>query len=187
MMTTATLHRAPSRRKLLLITVLLALSTVLFVVGVAVERGWGSGGATIGTHQEAGASQEASEGDGAHSEAGENAEASEAQAHTEAGERAVAGIDLESPWVVAGVVLLTVLLIAALWRFGYPVLFVVLITAALATVADIREIIVQVGQVRYGVAAIATGVAVARLATVIATLLALREGRTASQSPTLRV
>jgi hypothetical protein len=186
-MTTATLHHAPSRRKLLLITVLLALSTVLFVVGVAVERGWGSGGATIDAHQEAGASQEASEGDGAHSEAGENAEASEAQAHTEAGKLAIAGIDLESPWVVAGIMLATALLIAALWRFGYPVLFAVLIVAALATVADIREIIVQVGQARYGVAALATGVAVARLATVIVTLLVLREGRTAAQAPALKV
>jgi hypothetical protein len=183
-MTTPTVSRASSQTKLWLITLLLALSTVLFVVGVAAERGWGSSAATIDTHQEAGASQETS-GEGAHSEAEENAEASEAQAHTEARELAVAGIDLESPWVVAGIVLATVLLIAALWRFGYPVLFAVLIVAALATVADIREIIVQVGQARYGVAALATGVAVARLATVIVTLLALREGRTAAQAPTL--
>jgi hypothetical protein len=160
---------------------------------VAVERGWGSGGGAADIHQEAGAPQETSEGEGAHSEAdenaeaGENAEANEAQAHSEVGELAIAGVDLESPWTVAAVVFATLLLIAALWRFGYPVLFVVLVVAALATVADIREIIVQAGQGRYGVAALATGVAVARLATVVVTLLALREGRIAARTPALKV
>jgi hypothetical protein len=65
-MTTATLHHAPSRSKLLLISVLLALSTVLFVVGIAVERGWGSEDTTMVSHQEAGASQETSEGGEGH-------------------------------------------------------------------------------------------------------------------------
>ena len=53
-MTTPTVPRGPSRTKLWLITLLLALSTVLFVVGIAAERGWGSGATTIDTHQEAG-------------------------------------------------------------------------------------------------------------------------------------
>jgi hypothetical protein len=187
MMTTATAHHAPSRSKLLLITMLLALSTVLFVVGSAVERGLASGGTTTDSHREAGASQEASEGEGAHNEAGENAEASEAPSHTEAAEPTIAGINLESPLVAATVVLLTVLLIAALWRFGYPVLFVVLIVASLATIADVREIIVQIAQARYSVAALAAGVAVARAATVIVTLLTLREARTPAQRPALKV
>ncbi len=182
-MATSTMDQVPSRTKLRLIAALLALSTVLFVIGVAVERGWGSAGAAADIHEEAGASQEASEGEGAHTEAGENAEASEAEAHSEAAESTIAGIDLESPWAVAAVVFLTALLIAALWRFGYPVLFVVLMVAALAAVADVREIVVQVGLARYGVAALATAVAVARLATVIVTLLALREGRTTTQTP----
>ena len=186
-MTTATLHHTCSRSKLLLITALLALSTVLFAVGVAAERGWGSGGTTTVSHQEVGASQEASEGGEAHTEVRENAESSEAPSHTEAAEPTFAGIDLESPWLVAAVVLLTVLLIAALWRFGYPVLFVVLIVAALATLADAREIIVQVAQARYSVAALATGVAVAHLATVIVTLVTLREARTAARTTAVSV
>jgi hypothetical protein len=187
MMTTPTLHHAPSRSKLLLISVLLALSTALFVVGSAVERDWGSDGTTTASHQAAGASQETSEGGEAHTEAGENAEASEVPSHTEAAEPTIAGITLESPWVVAATVLLTVLLIAALWRFGYPVLFVVLIVAVVATIADVREIVVQVAQARYSVAMLATGVALLRLATVIVTLLALREARTSAQTTAVKV
>jgi hypothetical protein len=187
MMTNPTLQHAPSRSKLLLISVLLALSTALFMAGVAVERGWGSGGTPTVSHQEVGAPPEASEGGGAHNEAGENAEASEAQAHNEAAESTIGGIDLESPWVLAAVVLLTVLLIAALWRFGYPVLFVVLIVAAVATIADVREVFVQVAQARYSVAMLATGVAVARLAAVVVTLLTLREARTTAQTTTVKV
>jgi hypothetical protein len=120
-------------------------------------------------------------------EARENAEAGEEQAHNEAAELTVAGIDLESPWAIAAVVLLTMLLIAALWRFGYPILFLVLIIAALATIADVREIVVQIAQAQYGVAALATGVAAARLATAIASLMALREGRTITQTPTASI
>jgi len=186
-MTTPTLHHTPSRSKRLLITALLTLSTVLFVVGVAVERGGVSGGTTTDIHQEAGASQEAPEGGGAHTEAGENAQASEAPPHTEAAEPTIAGMNLESPWVAGAVVLVTVLLIAALWRFGYPALFVVLIVTSLATIADVREIIVQVAQGRYSVALLATGVAVAHVATVIITLLALREARTTTQATAVKV
>jgi len=182
-----------SQARLRLITVLLVFSTALFVVGIAVERGWGSGGSTADIHQEAGAPQEAAEGEGAHSEADqnaearENAEANEAQAHSEAGELAVAGINLESPWAVAAVVLAAVLLIGAMWRFGYSVLFVVLVVMVVATVADVREIFVQVGQARYGVTVLATGVAMARLATAVITWLVLREGRADARTPAPRV
>jgi hypothetical protein len=186
-MTTATFHHVPPRSKLLLISVLLALSTALFVVGVAVERGWVSGSPAPGSHQEVGASQETSEGGEGHTEGGEQAEANEGQAHTEAAEPTSAGFILESPWVVAGVVLVTTLLIAALWRFGKPVLFVVLTIAAVATIADVREIVVQIGQARYSVAVLAASVALARLATVIVTLVTLREVRTSAQTTAVKV
>ena len=136
-------------------------------------------------HQEVGASQEAAEGTETHTEAEENAEASEAQAHNEAVELGIAGIDLESPWVVAAIVGLTAMLIAALWRFGHRVLFLVLVVTTMATIADIREIFVQAGQMRYGVAALATGVAATRLATVIVTWLAMGEDKTSAQPPAL--
>jgi hypothetical protein len=182
-----------SQARLWLITALVALSTALFFVGAAVEHGWVSGGSTADLYQEAGAPQEAAKGEGAHSEADENAEvrenaeANEARAHSESRELAVAGIDLESPWAVAAVVLATVLLIAALWRFGYPVLFVLFVAAAAATVADVREVLVQAEQACYGVAALASGVAVAHLAAAVVTWLALGENRTDTRTSALKM
>jgi hypothetical protein len=86
----------------------------------------------------------------------------------------VFGIDLESPAVIAGVVLGTLLLIAGLFVFGYRVLPLVFIVALVATVLDVREVIYQLGKANYVVAFLAIGVALSRLATVLVSGLAWR-------------
>ena len=178
-----------SRTKLLLMVGLMVLSTVLFVAGVALERSSSGNGSvpapapqpTTGVQ----AGQEAQEGTAAR-EAQEHQEATPAPAqegvegtaaHEQAEQNRVFGIDLESPWVIAGVVLGTLLLIAALVVFGYRALLLVLLVAVVATIFDGREVVYQLGQARYGVAALASGVVATRLATAVVAGLALRERR----------
>jgi hypothetical protein len=184
-----------SRTKLLLMVGLMLLSTVLFVAGVALERSSSGSGSvrapapqpTTGVQ----AGQEAQEGTEAR-EAQERQEAAPAPAqegvegtaaHEQAEQNRVFGIDVESPWVIAGVVLGTLLLIAALVVFGYRVLLLVLLVAVVATIFDGREVVYQLGQARYGVAALALGVVASRLATAIVAGLALRDGRHTTHPP----
>jgi hypothetical protein len=89
----------------------------------------------------------------------------------------VFGIDVESPGVIAGVVLGTLLLIAGLFVFGYRVLPLLFIVALGATVLDAREVVYQFGQAQYGVTLLAIGVTLSRLATVLVSGLAWRAGR----------
>ena len=190
-MAARTTQHALSRTKLLLLAVLMVFSNVLFVAGIALERGSPSSGATsvpvrqIATPVEAG--QEMHEGTEAR-EAQERQEATKEDAegnaaHEQTERSSVFGINLESPWVSAGVVLGSLLLIAALFLFGYRVLLLVLIVALAATIFDVREVIFQFGQARYGVVALASGVAISRLATVIVAWFALREGRRIDHPP----
>jgi hypothetical protein len=98
-------------------------------------------------------------------------------AHEQAEQSRVFGIDVESPGVIAAVVLGTLLLIAALFVFGYRVLPLVFIVALVATVLDVREVVYQLGQAHYAVAFLAVGVALSRLATVLMSGRAWRAGR----------
>jgi hypothetical protein len=193
-MATRTAHHALSRTKLLLLAGLMVLSTLLFVAGIALERAGSTVGARAPIPQAATAvpaGQAVQEGTEAR-EAQERQEAAPAApqegaegtaAHEQAERNSVFGIDLESPWVIAGVVLGTVLLITALVVFGERVLLLVLLVAVVATLFDMREVVFQLGQARYGIAALAVEVAVSRLATAMVALLALREGRNAAHAP----
>jgi len=183
------------RTKLLLMVGLMLLSTLLFVAGVALESSSsGSGNVPAPAPQPTTGvqvGQEAQEGTAAR-EAQERQEAAPAPAqegvegtaaHERAEQNRVFGIDVESPWVIAGVVLGTLLLIAALVVFGYRVLLLVLLVAAVATIFDGREVVYQLGHARYGVAALALGVVASRLATAIVAGLALRERRHSAHPP----
>lgn len=74
-------------------------------------------------------------------------------------------------------VLGTLLLIAGLFVFGYRILPLVFLVALVATVLDVREVVYQLGQANYGVALLAIGVALSRLATVLVSGRAWRAGR----------
>jgi len=188
-MTTNSNGRALSRATALLLAGLMVLSTVLFVAGVALERSLsGSGDTHAPAPQEAPAvstGAEAPEGSEAR-EAQEHQEATAAAApesaegtdsHEQAEQNGVFGIDLESPVVIAGVVLGSLLLIAGLSVFGYRMLPLVFLVALGAMVLDLREVVYQFGQANYGVAFLATGVALSRLATVLVSRRAWRAGR----------
>jgi hypothetical protein len=185
-MTTNSDGHALSRATVRLLAGLMLLSTVLFVAGVALER---RSSESSDTHSpvsqiaptvsaaveapEGSAEREAQEGQpGAATAAPEGSAAREAQeqqpatgsaapqsaegtaTHEQAEQNHVFGIDVESPGVIAGVVLGTLLLIL-----------------------DAREVAYQFGQAQYGVALLAIGVTLSRLATVLVSGLAWRAGR----------
>jgi len=171
---------ALSRTTIFLLAALMVLSTGLFVAGVALERSTSdTGAASIPAAQiatpapegsEAREAQERQEATTTHPDEGEGS-----AAHEAAEQNHVLGIDGESPWVIASVVLLTLLLIAALFLFGARVLRLVVAFALVATVFDVREVGYQLGQARYLIAVLAIGVVISRIATAF---IAWRASRT---------
>jgi len=186
-----------SRTKRLWIAALMVLSTLLFVVGVVAERSSSSSTpapapqsvvATVAP--EGSAAREAQEGQAAATALPEGSAAREAQegqttapqtngegaaAHEAAEQNRVFGIDVEAPWFIASVVIGTLLLIAALFMFGARVLPLVLLVTIGAAIFDGREVVYQLGQARYGIAVLALGVVISRLATAVLAWRALRE------------
>jgi hypothetical protein len=182
------------RKQLFWILGLVALSTLLFVVGVVAERQseqLESTGAHSETTLEASVPQ-SQEGEGAeggahvetepHNESSENGvrnESTEGEAASSVAEapnpEAVLGINLESPWLVAGAVVIWVILAAALIRFGYSALPVVIVVALLMLVFDALEVIRNLFvQPHWGIAAIALIVLLTRAGIAIFSTQTLR-------------
>jgi hypothetical protein len=174
-MATNSAGHALSRVTTYLLGALMVVSTVLFVVGVALERSSSGSGEThapaaqlapaaTAAAPEGSAAREAQEQQpAAATTAPEGAEGT--AAHEAAEQNQVFGIDVESPWVIGSVVLLTVLLIIALFLFGERILPLVVLVALVVTVFDMREIGYQLGQGRYLIAALAIGVVISRIVT----------------------
>jgi hypothetical protein len=183
----STSHRL-SRATALLLAGLMVLSTALFVAGVALERSSSGSGDTPAPAPQVAPTLSAG------AEAPEGSEAREAQerqesaaavsqesaegtpAHEAAEQNRVFGIDVESPWVIASVVILTLLLIAALFLLGERVLPLVVLVAVVAAVFDLREAGYQLGQARYLLAALAIGVVASRIATAVVAWRVWRQG-----------
>lgn len=175
-------YRPAIRTKLWLIAALMVIATVLFVIGVAIER---SGG-----HQEAGEGQSAEVGEAQHSEETNTSHSEEAgEAHVEgtgevhseeSGEvhtETTFGLDLESPWLVGAAALVSLALVGALLYIGHPVLMAIIPLNVMMMFLDVVEVIRQVGESNTGIAAIATIIALLRLVIIVLAILALREGR----------
>ena len=172
-----------SRLRLTLVA-LLAVSTVLFAIGVIAER------SDSDTHAEPEAAahvDESSEHEGAHDEADESsASASVEQGRGESGSESesdderLLGVDLESmPLLVLAVLAglgLAVLAAGRIGRLRWFLLAVAVIALAWAAL-DIREVVHQIDESRTGIALVATAVAVLHLAA------AAVSGRLAGQSP----
>jgi hypothetical protein len=168
------------RRSLLLIVGLIAVSTVLFVVGVAVERR-GEAAEGTGTHQElsgepeageAGEAAESGEEEGAHQDvAGSHEQAGGAGAHQE---ESIFGINPDATWVVAAVVIGWTVLVAALLLFGPGALILVVLAASAATVLDVMEVLRRVAFANGTVAVLAALVALSHAAIAVLSVLVLR-------------
>jgi hypothetical protein len=164
------------RWSLLLIVGLITVSTVLFVVGVSVER---RSEATEGAaaHQEVSGEPET----GSHEEAGgEGAHHEEAGSHQEAGGtvehrgESFLGINPDATWVVITVVTGWTVLAAALLIGGPPVLILVALAAAVATVLDVMEVLRQLALANGTVAILAALVALSHAAIAVLSALLLR-------------
>ncbi|MCA1731346.1 MAG: hypothetical protein LC751_18695 [Actinobacteria bacterium] len=172
------------RKKLLLIVSLIAVSTVLFVIGVVVER-QSEPTEAPGTHQEASGAKEGSGEVRESGEAKEGAEAREAK-ETKEGEivrqepgsqeasgaderqvETILGINLEATWAVVTVIIAWLVLAVGLLLFGsrFPiVLILVTVTAAAATAFDTLEVLRQLSNANGIVATIAIAVALCHAA-----------------------
>jgi len=140
----------------------MAVSTLLFVVGIAIERS----GEVAETHIESESEhQESSE---EHNEGAEAAEASEKHAVGEAGEHnaetealeathseTILGINLESPLLVVAAVGVWIALMIGVWQFGSRALVPIIVVAVFTALFDIREIVVQINRANTGIALLA--------------------------------
>ena len=156
------------RRSLLLIVGLIAVSTLLFVAGVTVERR-GEASEVSAAHQElSGEGEEAAH----QEEAGSHEEAGGAAEHR--GE-SILGINPDTTWVVIAVVLgWTALAVALLLFGGPPVLILVALAAVAATVLDVVEVLRQLALAHGAVALLAILVALSHAAVAVVSVLILR-------------
>jgi hypothetical protein len=163
------------RRSLMLIVGLIAASTVLFVVGVTIERR-GEAAESTAAHQElSGEGEEAAH----QEEAGSHEEVGGASEHRE---ESILGINPDATWVVTTVVLGWVVLAAGLLLFGSPpVLILVALAAAAATVLDVMEVMRQLALANGTVAVLAILVALSHAAIAVLSVVVLREYGRAQQ------
>jgi hypothetical protein len=130
-------------------------------------------GATHTEAPRAGGSPGSDHDSGAGHESGRAPAAAEAQEHAER----LFGINLESTSLVAAAVVVSVLFAAAVLTLGMPWLAGVIAAAMLAFAAlDIREIVLQAGRSRPGLAAAATAVALLHLLAALAAAHVARSG-----------
>jgi hypothetical protein len=157
-----------ARGSLLLIVGLIAVSTILFVVGVTVERRGEAAGSTA-AHQELSAEGE----EAAHQEeAGSHEEVGGASKHQE---ESILGINPDATWVVITVALGWVVLAAGLLLFRGPtVLILVALAAAAATVLDVMEVLRQWALANGTVAILAMLVTLTHAAIAVLAVLVLR-------------
>jgi hypothetical protein len=156
-----------------LLAVLIIVGAALFVIGVVAERqsGHHDEPAATATAESAGESgDEAAE----HSGAGSEASPGTAAEQGESSEERVLGVDLESPGLVAAVVLASVGLAVWVWRRQNTVaLVVVAVFAGVFAVFDIAEVAHQVNESRPGIAVLAGVLAVIHIVVAAISVLAL--------------
>ena len=168
---TAITQRGKTSNLQRLMAALLALSAVLFVVGILLERAGPAGD----VHTEA--PPVATLAAGAHVENGNEAGETQIQPTGSApnpepqGETTL-GFNLENPWLVSAFALASLALAAALLRFGWPALLLAFLFGAGAAVLDLQEMLTQLGRGNSLVAGVAGLVAVAHLAVAVLAILA---------------
>jgi len=153
---------------------LIALSIVLFLIGVAVEsqtevreqagpQATESGGAE---------GQSESGGEQAPTEANKPAAQSGEQAYPEA----VLGINPDNPWLIGAVVIGSIILAAAL-RLGYRALAVIALAFITMAVFDVREAVIQILRSNLVIAAIAGLVTLSRISVAVVSFMAWNNHR----------
>ena len=172
------------RHMLWLLAGLLAISAALFVIGVTVERSTES--STV--HQATGLVKPAnSEGGEGHNEANEAHVDQSTPQNAPVQNESFLGIDLENPWLVGLAVLSSVVLIAALLRFGYRILPIIVLFGIAATLFDVGEVVRQIQANKTNIVLLAGLVLLAHAAVVIVSLLSVYKYKNALTQPEAHV
>ncbi|HLZ56330.1 MAG TPA: hypothetical protein VKR06_05215 [Ktedonosporobacter sp.] len=153
--------RPLARRWLILALSLIALSTVLFVTGVVIERGIAA--APTSTHQGAQPGETTS----ADPDGGHNETPSKSPPQGSGRTETVFGLDLENPFVVGAFVVVWLGLAVALLRLGRLAWVALLFVAIGAAVLDVTEVGRQWAEAHLTVALFAVLVALAHMALVV--------------------
>jgi hypothetical protein len=170
---------------------MLAISALLFAAAVLKEGSGHREPASMAAHDQAADTQEQGghdeDGGGSTAKQGGNSvETGEAGGHVEAGEtgshseQTILGINLENPWLAWGFVGASILLAAAIMRFGADVRFgnatllLAILLAGVAAILDGREVFLQLARANASVVSLAALTALAHAAVVILAVLAWR-------------
>ncbi len=164
-----------ARKMLVLIVGLIVVATALFVIGVIIERS-GSGAPAAASTTQGQTSTGSQDADRGHESTSSTQKSPTVQAHEGLQSETVFGLDLENPWFVTAFVLIWLVFIAALVRFGRIALPAVLLIAIVATVLDGGEVVRQIGEAKSLLASIAVLVTVAHVALAVLALLVLLQG-----------
>lgn len=122
---------------------LIALSTILFLTGVAIEKSGGGSAAAASSQQPAQTPTDSGDPDGGHEGSSPSQPVSLGTAQAASAET-ILGLDIEAPWFLAAFILGWLLLGAALFRFGRLALILLLLVAVATTILDGAEIIHQI-------------------------------------------
>jgi hypothetical protein len=150
-MQTSSSRRLVSPRFLTIIVTVILFSTVLFVVGVLIERSPTTLVPTSSSNQKAPASVSSGDPDGGHegTPSGKPETPPTGNSPIAGSSERVFGLDLESPWFVGAFVLAWLLLTIALFRLGLMSWLVLLIVALVTTALDVGEVTRKLGEANY--------------------------------------
>ena len=152
-----------SRRMLMLMIGLMTVSTILFAVGIALERA-NEAGESAGTHEEGEGSQEEGNEAEENEENSETGETSEEVTGEESETELILGINIENPIFVLGAIGVWLALTIGLWLFGRPVLVPIIIVALGTALFDAVEVITQINRSNTGILILAALITILHLA-----------------------
>lgn len=164
---------------------MLAISALLFATAVLMEGSGHREPASMAAHDKAAGAQE----QGGHDEAAESSAAKQGAESAEVGEtgshaeQTILGINLETPWLVWGFVGVSIMLAAAVLRFGKATLLLAILLAGAAAILDGREVFLQLARANASVASLAALTALSHAAVVILAVLAWQAASTHAAGP----
>jgi hypothetical protein len=162
------MHRRIGLRGVL--ALLLLVSAALFAVGTGLEHHHAGS-----AHQEV-TTPPSTEGGGESGTDEQPSESASAPAEATGTSETVAGVDLESPWLISAAVLVSVLLAFLAWRVENPALLLLIVTVGLIlAVLDVREVVHQVHEGRASLVALSAIVGVLHLGVAVVALIVWRQ------------
>jgi lysylphosphatidylglycerol synthetase-like protein (DUF2156 family) len=164
-----------AQKMLVFIVGLIVVGAALFVTGVLIEHS-GSGTSAVVSTTQGQTSTGSQDADGGHEATSSTQKSPTVQAHEGVQSETVFGLNLENPWFVTAFVLIWLVLIAALVRFGRIALPAVLLVAVVATVLDAGEVARQFGEAKSLLVTMAVLVTVAHVALAALALFVLLQG-----------